>query len=217
MLVVDLHILWKDKLKQWKFWTRNSFKYIEVSVTSDNKIRFVSRSWYLMVQEVVAEDFYFFFIIFFLRSVLFSLADIWWFRKLWRRMRPSLRMEATVTRRLTTCSGWRGRFRESLNRMDNNRGAIPEGCQRSTLTRSCRQGSPPQPTPPPPRTCRAEIGQDTPPPRVGRSWGWRTRCTRWTGEGWRWPSPSTSPTTSHQSCLANLMKKASWSATGETK
>ena len=56
MLVVDLHILWKDKLKQWKFWTRNSFKYIEVSVTSDNKIRFVFRTWYLMVQEVVAED-----------------------------------------------------------------------------------------------------------------------------------------------------------------
>ena len=65
MLVVDLHILWKDKLKQWKFSTKNSFKYIEVSVTSDNKIRFVSRSWYLMVQEVVAEDF--FLLLFFLK------------------------------------------------------------------------------------------------------------------------------------------------------
>ena len=65
MLVVDLHILWKDKLKQWKFWTRNSFKYIEVSVTSDNKIRFVFRTWYLMVQEVVAEDFFFLLLFFF--------------------------------------------------------------------------------------------------------------------------------------------------------
>ena len=137
------------------------------------------------------------------------------FRKLWRRMKQKdgMRTGATVTRRLTTT--WTGRFQESLNRMEYNRGVIPGGCPRWTLTPSFPRESLLQPTLPLPQQFQAEIGRDIPPRHVGRSWGWRTRCTRWTGEGWRWRSPSTSPTTFRPNSSASLMKKASWSATGE--
>ena len=139
------------------------------------------------------------------------------FRKSWPRMKrkDGMKMEATVTKRLTTCWRWNGRFQGSLNTMEHNREVIHGGCPRSTLTRNCRQESLLQPTQPLPQRCRAEIGRDIPPRLAGRSWGWKTRCTRWTGEGWRWRSPSTSPITSPQNSSASLMKKASWSVTGE--
>ena len=124
-------------------------------------------------------------------------------------------MEATVTKRPTICWGWRGRFRGSLNRTEHNPGVIPGGCPKSTSIQNCRQGSHPQQTQRHLQRCQAETGQDIPPRPAGRSWGWKTKCTRWTGEGSRWRSPSTSPTTSPQNSLDSSMKKVSWSATGK--